>query len=49
MMEKVDGLRVYWDGKTLYSKELRMTIDLPKDCPPFPTTPFEGEIWYVII
>jgi hypothetical protein len=44
-MEKFDGIRVYWDGKRLYSKQLKTSIDIPQEFK-FPSTPFEGELWY---
>jgi hypothetical protein len=44
MMEKFDGVRVYWNGKALYSKSLNAVIDIPKAIS-FGTTPFEGELW----
>jgi hypothetical protein len=45
MMEMFDGVRVYWDGKVLRSHEFKKQIDVPKDII-FPSTPFEGELWY---
>jgi hypothetical protein len=44
MMEKYDGVRVFWDGKQLYSKGKRSAITLPPDVV-FPKIPFEGELW----
>jgi hypothetical protein len=41
-MEKYDGLRVYWDGKQLHSKGIR--IDIPPSLE-FPSIPFEGVLW----
>jgi hypothetical protein len=43
-MEKFDGVRVFWDGKRLYSKSAKLVIDVPKECK-FPSTMFEGELW----
>jgi hypothetical protein len=45
MMEKFDGVRVYWDGKRLFSTSSRSLIQVPLNLQ-FPTTPFEGELWY---
>jgi hypothetical protein len=47
MMEKYGGVRVYWDGSTLLSQY----GDVPQDqlnCEPFPSMPFEGQLWYQI-
>jgi hypothetical protein len=44
MMEKYDGVRVYWDGTSLSYKSWK--IPLPKSVEPFPNFPFEGELWY---
>jgi hypothetical protein len=44
MMEKFDGIRVFWDGKRLQSKKLKFKIDVPSQYN-FPTVPFEGELW----
>jgi hypothetical protein len=43
MMEKYDGVRVFWDGKYLYVKNSKV-ISVPEDCN-FPSFPFEGELW----
>jgi hypothetical protein len=47
MMEKFDGVRVFWDGKRLYSKSPQVVIDVPSEWK-FPTIPFEGELWLVL-
>jgi hypothetical protein len=44
MMEKYDGIRVYWDGRKLYPKYSKVGIDVPKDLQ-FPSVAFEGELW----
>jgi DNA ligase-1 len=44
MMEKFDGVRVFWDGKQLHSKKSRITINVPQGLQ-FPNFPFEGELW----
>jgi hypothetical protein len=44
MMEKYDGVRVYWDGKALISKEINIPADM-LNCE-LPFIPFEGELWY---
>jgi hypothetical protein len=44
MMEKFDGVRVFWDGKRLYIKNSKIAIDVPSEIN-FPTIPFEGELW----
>ena len=45
MSEKLDGIRAYWDGKELFTKN-RNKIFAPswftKDFPPFP---LDGELW----
>ncbi len=46
MMEKFDGVRVFWDGKRLHSKSSKTIIDVPQQLE-FPSFPFEGELWYV--
>jgi hypothetical protein len=48
MMEHVDGVRVYWDGKQLHVKDLGISLDIPTGSA-FPTLPFEGELWYVTV
>ncbi len=45
MSEKLDGVRGYWDGKNLYSKNghlLHPPREFTRDLPPFP---LEGELW----
>jgi hypothetical protein len=44
MMEKYDGIRVYWDGTTLFTKNLRI-IPIPNNTELLPPFPFEGELW----
>lgn len=45
MLEKFDGLRVYWDGARLHlSQAPEVAIDVPASLD-FPSTPFEGELW----
>jgi DNA ligase-1 len=46
MMEKYDGVRVFWDGKHLLLKNSKTVINVPQDCA-FPSVPFEGELWFV--
>jgi hypothetical protein len=46
MMEKYDGVRVYWDGKRLHCKNLNISMKVPQQYA-FPSTPFEGQLWYV--
>ena len=48
MMEKYDGVRVYWDGSRLHSKHPSVVLDIPKRLN-FPNIPFEGELWYFIV
>jgi hypothetical protein len=48
MMEKYDGVRVYWDGSRLHSKHPSVVLDIPKRLN-FPNIPFEGELWYLIL
>jgi hypothetical protein len=47
MMEKFDGVRVYWDGEYLISSYSKAIINVPKEYS-FPRIPFEGELWYVM-
>jgi DNA ligase-1 len=47
-MEKFDGIRVYWDGKQLYSQNSKYVLNVPQDCK-FPNIPFEGELWYAFV
>lgn len=45
MSEKLDGVRAYWDGETLYSKNgvpFSPPAEFTADWPPFP---MEGELW----
>ena len=44
-MEKFDGVRVYWDGNNLFSKNMKIRIDIPDQIESFPSIPFEGELW----
>jgi hypothetical protein len=44
MMEKLDGVRVYWDGKHLHTKDLQTRLEVPKELA-FPAVPFEAELW----
>jgi hypothetical protein len=44
MMEKYDGIRVFWDGKYLRVKSSGITVPIPQDMK-FPTTQFEGVLW----
>jgi hypothetical protein len=44
IMEKYDGVRVFWNGKRLISKSSGISLEVPKECN-FPATPFEGELW----
>jgi hypothetical protein len=44
MMEKFDGIRVFWDGKVLRTAKSKQIIVLPKHID-FPASPFEGELW----
>jgi DNA ligase-1 len=45
MSEKLDGIRGYWDGKKLYTKnghEIKTTKKFTHNFPPFP---LDGELW----
>jgi DNA ligase-1 len=44
MMEKYDGVRVFWDGKHLFIKNAKIKIPVPTNHR-FPSIPFEGELW----
>jgi hypothetical protein len=44
IMDKFDGVRVFWDGKRLHSKSSGVKIEVPRSLQ-FPATPFEGELW----
>jgi DNA ligase-1 len=48
-MEKLDGVRVFWDGKALYTKDLKKISPPSQFVNKFPTIPFEGELRYVLI
>jgi hypothetical protein len=43
MMEKFDGVRVYWTGHTLFTRDLKTKIDIPDI--KMRSIPFEGELW----
>jgi hypothetical protein len=46
MMEKYDGVRVYWDGARLrQANGTKNIIDVSKIRDKLPTIPFEGELW----
>jgi hypothetical protein len=45
-MEKFDGMRVFWDGRILYSADKKLAIQVPTELG-FPSIPFEGELWCV--
>jgi hypothetical protein len=46
MMEKFDGVRVFWDGKSLVTSWKRKNVNVPQDIlKTFPKIPFEGELW----
>ncbi len=45
MSEKLDGIRGYWDGKNLYTKNQKL-INTPKDFTKnFPPFALDGELW----
>lgn len=45
MSEKLDGIRAYWDGKNLYTKNGNV-INTPKDFTKnFPSFELDGELW----
>ena len=44
IMEKFDGVRIFWDGSKLHSKHTNVSVQVPKDLN-FPSIPFEGELW----
>lgn len=45
MSEKLDGIRAYWDGKNLYTKNKNI-INAPKEFTKnFPNFPLDGELW----
>jgi hypothetical protein len=46
MMEKFDGVRVFWDGKGVLFTRNMQTINLPAEIlSKLPQYPFEGELW----
>jgi len=45
MSEKLDGVRAYWDGEALYSKNGILLRPPPKFTSGFPPFPLEGELW----
>jgi hypothetical protein len=44
MMEKYDGVRVFWNGKQLLAKAEKIVMNVPRELS-FPSIPFEGELW----
>jgi hypothetical protein len=46
MMEKFDGVRVFWDGKSLKATSGNELIQVPNNVK-FPSIPFDGELWFV--
>lgn len=45
MSEKLDGVRGYWDGKQLLSKNGNLFFPPPEFTRNFPPFPLEGELW----
>ncbi len=46
MMEKYDGVGVFWNGSQLITKTGKV-IDIPSSLlSTFPVVPFEAELWY---
>lgn len=45
MSEKLDGIRGYWDGRQLYSKNGRLLSPPADFTAGFPPFPVEGELW----
>jgi hypothetical protein len=43
MMEKIEGVRVFWDGKHLHYPRAKIKINVPSEYN-FPSTPFEGQL-----
>ncbi|POP54393.1 DNA ligase [Zhongshania marina] len=43
--EKFDGVRAYWDGKTLLSRQGNVYHAPPWFTAQFPATPLDGELW----
>lgn len=48
MMEKLDGVRGYWDGKNLYHRSGKPMITPPWFIQKLPNVALDGEIWYVV-
>ncbi len=45
MSEKLDGVRGYWDGKKLFSKNGKLLYPPPAFTSSLPPFPLEGELW----
>jgi hypothetical protein len=49
MMEKYDGVRVYWDGQTLHANGQKYSKSAYSKLQTFPSIPFDGELWYAYL
>ncbi len=49
MMEKYDGVRVFWDGKELTSKYGKVSTIPQWIKNSLPSIAFEGVLWYVLL
>jgi DNA ligase-1 len=45
MSEKLDGVRCYWDGNKLYTRNGNETFAPPEWIAKLPSTPLDGELW----
>jgi DNA ligase-1 len=45
MMEKYDGVRVFWNGNSLFTKDMKLIITPPRWTRNFPSFAFEGELY----
>jgi DNA ligase-1 len=49
MTEKYDGMRLYWNGTTFYTRQGNVVIAPEFITMQLPNIPLDGEIWYHII
>ena len=48
MSEKFDGIRAYWDGKEIYSRQANV-MSIPKSFKEsLPKIALDGELWYFL-
>ena len=49
MTEKYDGIRIYWDGNSFYSRQGEKIFAPKSMTEKLPSVPLDGELWYVSI